>query len=79
MSLHHRLKNFINEQGLKLPIATGENCPNSHLAIEFIVSQSVDIFQIDACRVFSIVDLLPILTSASRSKIKVVPHAGGSG
>jgi len=78
-SLHHALKQFLKDERLSIPLATGENCPNSHLAIEFMATDSIDIFQLDACRVFSIVDLLPILTSASIFGTKIVPHAGGSG
>ena len=77
-SLHLKLKQYLLKNDLNLPIATGENCPNSHVALDFICTGACDIFQIDACRVLSLCDYLPILIACKLHNTLLVPHAGGS-
>lgn len=79
VQLHRTLKNRINNKENSLKIATGENCPNAHLAIDLLGNNGCDIFQVDACRVLSISDLIPILCAAKKFKKEIIPHAGGSG
>ena len=77
--LHKTLMEHIKSNKLQLEIVTGENCPNAHTALSFIQENGCDRFQIDACRVMSYCDILPILIACNESKTPVVPHAGGSG
>jgi L-fuconate dehydratase len=77
--LHAKLRHDVAAEGMSIEIVTGENCPNAHVSIEFIQSGACDRFQIDACRVLSFCDLLPILVAARLSNVPVVPHAGGAG
>ncbi len=77
--LHRQLKDVLQRESNTLEIVTGENCPNAHIAIEFIQSEACHRFQIDACRQMSISDILPILIAAKQKNLQIVPHAGGSG
>jgi len=77
-SLHRKLKQYITDNDLRLPIATGENCPNAHVALEFICTDACDVFQIDACRVLSLSEYLPILIACKLYCKRLIPHAGGS-
>lgn len=77
-SLHSKLKDYLYSNNLSLSIATGENCPNAHTALEFIYSDACDIFQLDACRVLSISDYIPILIACKHKGKRLIPHAGGS-
>ena len=69
----------MKEESVKIQIVTGENCPNAHTALSFIQSSGCDRFQIDACRMLSLCDIIPILVAAKLENIDIVPHAGGSG
>ena len=77
--LHRMLIEALRSESNNLEIVTGENCPNSHTAIEFIQSMGCHRFQIDACRQMSISDTLPILVAARLKGVEIVPHAGGAG
>lgn len=60
-------------------VVTGENCPNSHVAAQFIAGAAVDRFQIDACRVMGPPENMLIMLVAAKHGVPVCPHAGGSG
>lgn len=62
-----------------IDVVTGENCPNSHVAGEFIAGGAVDRFQIDACRVMGPPENMLIMLLAAKYGAPVCPHAGGSG
>jgi L-fuconate dehydratase len=64
---------------LGIDVVTGENCPNSHVAGEFISSAAVSRFQIDACRVMGPPENMLIMLIAAKYGVPVCPHAGGSG
>lgn len=64
---------------LGIDVVTGENCPNSHVAAQFICSGAVDRFQIDACRVLGPAENILIMLIAKKYGIPICPHAGGSG
>ena len=74
----HRL---IREElaGLGIDVVTGENCPNSHVAGQFISEGAVDRFQMDACRVLGPPENILIMLVAAKYGVPVCPHAGGSG
>jgi L-alanine-DL-glutamate epimerase-like enolase superfamily enzyme len=76
--LHRELRAVLHSEGSSMHIVTGENCPNAHTAIEFIQTGGCDRFQVDACRVMSICDLIPIMVAAAKQRVPIVPHAGGS-
>lgn len=77
--LHSRLRNELRSEAIRLEIVSGENCPNAHTALAFIQSAACDRFQIDACRMLSLCDIIPTLVAASLANVDIVPHAGGSG
>ena len=77
--LHKALKNYYSDNKANVKIASGENCPNSHVALNLIAENCIDIFQIDACRVLSICDQIPIMIGCKIFKKQLIPHAGGSG
>lgn len=64
---------------LGIHVVTGENCPNSHVAAQFIAGGAVDRFQIDACRVMGPPENLLIMLVAAKHGVPICPHAGGSG
>lgn len=66
-------------QPLGIDVVTGENCPNSHVAAQFIASNAIDRFQIDACRVLGPAENILIMLLAKKFGVSICPHAGGSG
>jgi len=74
---HRYIRDHLRPLGID--VVTGENCPNSHVAAQFIASGAVDRFQIDACRVLGPAENLLIMLIAKKYGIPVCPHAGGSG
>ena len=74
---HRRIRNGLAGTGIE--VVTGENCPNSHVAAQFIASGAVDRFQIDACRVMGPPENILIMLVAAKYRVPVCPHAGGSG
>ena len=79
IQLHKALKRYYSDNNASVKIATGENCPNSHVAINLIANNCLDIFQIDACRVLSICDQIPIMIGCKIYNKQLIPHAGGAG
>ncbi len=74
---HKQIKDVLNRDGIE--VVTGENCPNSHIAAQFISSGAVNRFQIDACRVIGPAENMLIMLVAKKFNIPICPHAGGSG
>lgn len=66
-------------QRLGIDVVTGENCPNSHLAAQFMAAGAVDRFQIDACRVLGPAENILIMLLAKKLRVPICPYAGGSG
>ena len=60
-------------------VATGEHCQNRILFKQFIVSQVIDIVQIDACRLAGLNEILTVYRIAAKYGVPVCPHAGGVG
>ncbi|MEI9980285.1 MAG: enolase C-terminal domain-like protein [Edaphobacter sp.] len=60
-------------------IATGEHCQNSVMFKQLMQAGSIDVCQIDSCRVGGINENLAILLMAAKFQIPVCPHAGGVG
>lgn len=74
---HRRIREALAPAGIE--VVTGENCPNAHVATQFIAGDAVDRFQIDACRVAGPAENILIMLVAAKHGVPVCPHAGGSG
>ncbi len=79
IQMHSALMSYKDDRQLAVKISSGENCPNSHVALDLISNNSLDIFQLDACRVLSICDQIPIMLGCKKYGKDLIPHAGGSG
>lgn len=60
-------------------VATGEHCQNRIMFKQLMQAGSIDICQIDSCRVGGVNENLAILLMAAKFNIPVCPHAGGVG
>lgn len=60
-------------------VATGEHCQNRILFKQFVTSQSIDIVQVDACRLAGLNEILTVYMIAAKYGKPVCPHAGGVG
>jgi L-fuconate dehydratase len=60
-------------------VATGEHAHNRVMFKQLITSGAIDVCQIDACRVASVNENVPILLIAKKYDVPVCPHAGGVG
>src|SRR5699024_2767498 len=60
-------------------VATGEHCQNRILFKQLMQAGSIDICQIDSCRVGGVNENLAIMLMAAKFDIPVCPHAGGVG
>ncbi len=60
-------------------LATGEACSNKVMFKQFLQSGSMDICQIDSCRLASINEILIVMLMAHKYNIPIFPHAGGVG
>jgi L-fuconate dehydratase len=60
-------------------IATGEHCHNSVMFKQLFQAASIDICQIDSCRVAGVNENLAIMLMAAKFGVPVCPHAGGVG
>lgn len=66
------------EAGLTCEIATGENCPNPHIASS-LMTDGLDRYQPDPCRMVGLVDGLLTALTAHKHGRAYTPHAGGTG
>jgi L-fuconate dehydratase len=69
----------IRREAAPTRIATGEHCHNSVMFKQLLQAGSIDVCQIDSCRVAGINENLAILLMAAKFGIPVCPHAGGVG
>jgi L-fuconate dehydratase len=69
----------IRREAAPTRIATGEHCHNSVMFKQLLQAGSIDVCQIDSCRVASINENLAILLMAAKFGVPVCPHAGGVG
>ena len=60
-------------------LATGEACAGRIMFKQFLESGSMNICQIDSCRLGSINEILTVLLMAHKFNVPVFPHAGGVG
>lgn len=71
---HARIR---RETGVR--IATGEHCQNKVIFKQLMQAGSIDVCQIDSCRVAGVNENLAIILMAAKFGIPVCPHAGGVG
>ena len=71
---HARIR---RESGVR--IATGEHCQNAVMFKQLLQAGSIDVCQIDSCRVAGVNENLAILLMAAKFGVPVCPHAGGVG
>ncbi|PIB29510.1 fuconate dehydratase [Maribacter sp. 4U21] len=62
-----------------IKVATGEHCQNRVIFKQLMQAKSIEICQIDSCRVGGVNEILSILLMAAKFNIPVCPHAGGVG
>jgi L-fuconate dehydratase len=62
-----------------MPVATGEHVANRVIFKQMLQAKSLDILQMDACRVGGVNENISILLLAAKFGIPVCPHAGGVG
>src|SRR5699024_2729689 len=72
---HKEIKDAISP----VKVATGEHCQNRMIFKQFMQAGSIDICQIDSCRVAGVNEILAIMLMAAKFNIPVCPHAGGVG
>jgi L-fuconate dehydratase len=71
---HARIR---KESGVR--IATGEHCHNRVMFKQLLQAGSIDVCQIDSCRVAGVNENLAVILMAAKFGIPVCPHAGGVG
>ena len=69
----------IRREAAPTRIATGEHCHNAVMFKQLFQAGSIDVCQIDSCRVAGINENLAIILMAAKFGIPVCPHAGGVG
>ena len=62
-----------------MPVATGEHVQNRIIFKQMLQAKSLEVLQLDACRVGGINENISILLLAAKFGIPVIPHAGGVG
>lgn len=69
----------IRREAAPTRIATGEHCHNAVMFKQLFQAGSIDVCQIDSCRVGGINENLAIMLMAAKFGVPVCPHAGGVG
>ncbi len=69
----------IRREAAPTRIATGEHCHNAVMFKQLLQAGSIDVCQIDSCRVAGINENLAIILMAAKFGTPVCPHAGGVG
>jgi len=62
-----------------MPVATGEHVQNRVIFKQMLQAKSLEVLQMDACRVGGVNENISILLLAAKFGIPVAPHAGGVG
>jgi L-fuconate dehydratase len=69
----------IRREVAPIRIATGEHVQNRIVFKQLLQAQSIDVLQLDSCRVAGVNENLAILLLAAKFGVPVCPHAGGVG
>lgn len=72
---HKKIRDAIKPIG----VATGEQCQNRIIFKQFFEAGSIDVCQIDSCRLGGVNEVLAVFLMAAKFNIPVCPHAGGVG
>ena len=72
---HARIRREVPE----VRIATGEHCHNRIMFKQLLQAKSIDVLQLDSCRVAGVNENLAIILMAAKFNVPVCPHAGGVG
>ena len=70
-----KIKNAVGD----IKLATGEACGGRVMFKQFLESGSMNICQIDSCRLGSINEILTVMLMAHKFNVPIFPHAGGVG
>ncbi len=70
-----KIKNAVGD----IKLATGEACGGRVMFKQFLESGSMNICQIDSCRIGSINEILTVMLMAHKFNVPIFPHAGGVG
>lgn len=62
-----------------MPVATGEHVQNRVIFKQMLQAGSLEVLQMDACRVGGVNENISILLLAAKFGVPVIPHAGGVG
>ena len=62
-----------------IKVATGEHCHNKVMFKQFFQAESIDICQLDSCRLASLSEIIAVQLLAAKYKVPICPHAGGVG
>ena len=60
-------------------VATGEQCQNRVIFKQLFQLNAIRFCQIDACRLASVNEVIPVMLMAAKFGVSVCPHAGGVG
>jgi L-fuconate dehydratase len=60
-------------------VATGEHCQNRVIFKQLFQLDAIRFCQIDACRLASVNEIVPVILMAAKFGVPVCPHAGGVG
>ena len=60
-------------------VATGEQCQNRVIFKQLFQLNAIRFCQIDACRLASVNEIIPVMLMAAKFGVPVCPHAGGVG
>lgn len=60
-------------------VATGEHAHNRMVFKQLLQAESIDVCQIDSCRLAGVTEVLSVLLMAKKFGVPVCPHAGGVG
>jgi len=74
---HKAIKEALKPLGIS--VATGEMCQNRVMFKQFLMSDAIDVCQIDACRLGGVNEVLAVLLIARKYGVPIVPHSGGVG
>ena len=66
----------IKESVGNIKLATGEACGGRVMFKQFLESGSMNVCQIDSCRIGSINEILTVMLMAHKFKVPIFPHAG---
>src|ERR1700733_10790982 len=74
---HKAIREAIRPYGIG--VATGEMCQNRVIFKQLLASGTIDVCQIDACRLGGVNEVLAVLLMAKKFNTPIVPHSGGVG